>query len=103
MEAVATGGLNVLETIGKKTIDVLNEHDPEFKRTKNILFHKKEKTTLSQVLREAKDQAEHKAQLDQEVEESRKANFGAMFDECQGKYISLVALVYVYLLNIILS
>ncbi|XP_041359732.1 protein FAM114A2-like [Gigantopelta aegis] len=84
VEAVATGGLNVLETIGKKTIDVLNEHDPEFKRTKNILFHKKDKVTLSQVLRDAKDQAEHRVQQDQEAEESRKANFGAMFDEFQG-------------------
>ena len=36
-------------------------------------------------LREAKEKAEQEAKLEEEFVESRKAHFGAMFDEYQGK------------------
>jgi hypothetical protein len=43
---VLTGGLDTLETIGKKTMEVLQEGDPGLKK-KRALFS--EKTVLSQV------------------------------------------------------
>uniref|UniRef100_A0A2K5C7N5 Family with sequence similarity 114 member A1 n=1 Tax=Aotus nancymaae TaxID=37293 RepID=A0A2K5C7N5_AOTNA len=50
-KSVLTGGLDALEFIGKKTMNVLAESDPGFKRTKTLM----ERTvSLSQMLREAK-------------------------------------------------
>ena len=39
----------------------------------------------SQLLREAKEQAEKQAEEEAEFAESRKAHFGTQFDEFQGK------------------
>ncbi|XP_021926416.1 protein FAM114A2 isoform X2 [Zootermopsis nevadensis] len=78
---VLTGGLDTLETIGKKTMEVLQEGDPGLKK-KRALFS--EKIVLSQVLREAKEKAEKE---DQEIEDSqaaRKAHFETLFDDYQG-------------------
>lgn len=45
-KSVLTGGLDALEFIGKKTMNVLAESDPGFKRTKTLM----ERTvSLSQV------------------------------------------------------
>nr|CAD7393548.1 unnamed protein product [Timema cristinae] len=52
---VITGGLDTLETIGKKTMEVLQEGDPGLKK-KRALFS--DKIELSQILREAKEKAE---------------------------------------------
>jgi len=41
-----TGGLDALEFIGKKTMDVIAEGDPGFKRTKGLMVRN---ATLSQV------------------------------------------------------
>ena len=41
-----TGGLDALEFIGKKTMDVIAEGDPGFKRTKGLMNRN---STLSQV------------------------------------------------------
>jgi len=43
---VITGGLDALEFIGKKTMDVIAEGDPGFKRTKGLMNRN---STLSQV------------------------------------------------------
>lgn len=41
-----TGGLDALEFIGKKTMDVIAEGDPGFKKTKGLM---RRNATLSQV------------------------------------------------------
>ncbi len=41
-----TGGLDALEFIGKKTMDVIAEGDPGFKKTKGLMIRN---ATLSQV------------------------------------------------------
>ena len=43
-----SGGLDALEFIGKKTMDVIAEGDPGFKKTKKLMITN---TTLSQVRR----------------------------------------------------
>ncbi|KAI0219296.1 family with sequence similarity 114 member A2 [Lamellibrachia satsuma] len=78
---IVTGGLDVLETIGKTTYDVLAEGDVGLKA---IMMNARDKPDLSKVLREAKDVAEVKAKENEEFEEARKAHFGAQFDEFQG-------------------
>lgn len=44
-----TGGLDALEFIGKKTMDVIAEGDPGFKKTKGLMIRN---ATLSQVSRQ---------------------------------------------------
>ena len=46
-KSVISGGLDALEFIGKKTMDVIAEGDPGFKRTKGLMNRT---STLSQVL-----------------------------------------------------
>lgn len=47
-----TGGLDALEFIGKKTMDVIAEGDPGFKKTKGLMIRN---STLSQVGRPGSD------------------------------------------------
>ncbi|XP_024065719.2 protein NOXP20 [Terrapene carolina triunguis] len=78
-KSVLTGGLDALEFIGKKTMNVLAESDPGFKRTKILM----ERTvSLSQLLREAKEK--EKQRLAQQVTVERTAHYGLLFDEFQG-------------------
>nr|KAF6391928.1 family with sequence similarity 114 member A1 [Pipistrellus kuhlii] len=78
-KSVLTGGLDALEFIGKKTMTVLAESDPGFKRTKTLM----ERTvSLSQMLREAKEK--EKQRLAQQVTAERTAHYGMLFDEYQG-------------------
>lgn len=79
---VMSSGLDVLETIGKKTYDVLAEGDHGLKKT--IERSRKNQPNLSQALREAKEEAEEKAKLEEEFLESRKCHYGAQFDDFQG-------------------
>lgn len=51
-KTVITGGLDALEFIGKKTMDVIAEGDPGFKKTKGLMIRN---STLSQVGRPASD------------------------------------------------
>ncbi|XP_075423989.1 protein NOXP20 isoform X2 [Ascaphus truei] len=78
-KTVLTGGLGALEFIGKKTMNVLAESDPGFKRTKILM---QRTVSLSQMLREAKDR--EKERLAQQVTEERTAHYGLLFDEYQG-------------------
>ncbi|PSN55376.1 hypothetical protein C0J52_01820 [Blattella germanica] len=78
---VLTGGLDTLETIGKKTMEVLQEGDPGLKKKRAIFT---EKIVLSQVLREAKEKAELEAQEIEDKEAARKAHFETLFDDYQG-------------------
>ncbi|KAM5287525.1 protein NOXP20 isoform 1-T1 [Hipposideros larvatus] len=78
-KSVLTGGLDALEFIGKKTMTVLAESDPGFKRTKTLM----ERTvSLSQMLREAKEK--EKQRLAQLLTAERTAHYGMLFDEYQG-------------------
>ncbi|XP_078256024.1 protein NOXP20-like [Rhinoraja longicauda] len=78
-KTVITGGLDALEFIGKKTMNVLAESDPGFKKTK-ILINRT--ATLSQMLREAKEK--EKQRLSCQITEEKTAHFGMLFDDFQG-------------------
>lgn len=82
-KTVITGGLDALEFIGKKTMDVIAEGDPGFKKTKGLMIRN---STLSQVLREAKEREEMQT-AEKEASASEKkvvAHYGMLFDEFQG-------------------
>ncbi|KAF5913264.1 hypothetical protein HPG69_016880 [Diceros bicornis minor] len=86
-KSVISGGLDALEFIGKKTMDVIAEGDPGFKRTKGLMNRN---STLSQkplgneALREAKEKEELWTSNEVTVETDKKAHYGLLFDEFQG-------------------
>ncbi|KAM9312917.1 protein FAM114A2 [Gastrophryne carolinensis] len=80
-KTVLTGGLDALEFIGKKTMDVIAEGDPGFKKTKGLMIRN---TTLSQVLREAKEREEQRVSGEVNAETEQQAHYGLLFDEYQG-------------------
>lgn len=83
-EHLAAGGLDILETIGKKTYTTLTDHDPGLRRAREFLHLNDEKPSLSFVLKEAREKSEYHAKREQECEEARKWNFGALFEDNQG-------------------
>ncbi|XP_062262187.1 protein FAM114A2 [Platichthys flesus] len=82
-KTMISGGLDALEFIGKKTMDVIAEGDPGFKKTKGLRF---QNSTLSQVLREAKEQEELQTAEGEASDSEKKvvAHYGMLFDEFQG-------------------
>uniref|UniRef100_UPI00398F60D3 protein FAM114A2 n=1 Tax=Pristiophorus japonicus TaxID=55135 RepID=UPI00398F60D3 len=80
-KTVLSGGLDALEFIGKKTMDVIAEGDPGFKKTRGLMYRT---TTLSQVLREAKEREEQQTADEVSVDTEKKAHYGMLFDEFQG-------------------
>ncbi|XP_044517706.1 protein FAM114A2 isoform X2 [Gracilinanus agilis] len=80
-KSVISGGLDALEFIGKKTMDVIAEGDPGFKKTKGLMNRN---STLSQVLREAKDKEELRTANEVTMDTDKKAHYGLLFDEFQG-------------------
>lgn len=46
---IISGGLDTLETVGKKTLEVLQEGDPGFRKKRALFFQNTEKIYLSQV------------------------------------------------------
>lgn len=80
-KSVISGGLDALEFIGKKTMDVIAEGDPGFKRTKGLMNRN---ATLSQVLREAKEKEEIRNSNEVTMETEKKTHYGLLFDEFQG-------------------
>ncbi|XP_026937280.1 protein FAM114A2 [Sagmatias obliquidens] len=80
-KSVISGGLDALEFIGKKTMDVIAEGDPGFKRTKGLMNRT---STLSQVLREAKEEEELWTTNEVTMETDKKTHYGLLFDEFQG-------------------
>ncbi|XP_028276945.1 protein FAM114A2 [Parambassis ranga] len=82
-KTVITGGLDALEFIGKKTMDVIAEGDPGFKKTKGLMIRN---ATLSQVLREAKEREELQTAETESSDSEKKvvAHYGMLFDEFQG-------------------
>lgn len=81
-KTVITGGLDALEFIGKKTMDVIAEGDPGFKKTKGLM---QRNATLSQVLREAKEREElQTADTTSDADRKPVVHYGMLFDEYQG-------------------
>nr|XP_055061616.1 protein NOXP20 isoform X1 [Misgurnus anguillicaudatus]XP_055061617.1 protein NOXP20 isoform X1 [Misgurnus anguillicaudatus] len=78
-KSVITGGLDALEFIGKKTMIVLAESDPGFKKTK-ILMQKT--VSLSQMLKEAKEK--ERERLGNQMITEPTAHYGILFDDYQG-------------------
>lgn len=81
---VITGGLDTLETIGKKTMEVLQEGDPGLKNKRALLKIDTDKPILSQVLREAKERSEKENKALLEVHAKKKLNYEILFDDYHG-------------------
>ncbi|KAF3841162.1 hypothetical protein F7725_007024 [Dissostichus mawsoni] len=69
--------------VRKKTMDVIAEGDPGFKKTKGLMNRN---STLSQVLREAKEREEQQTAETESSDSEKKmvAHYGMLFDEFQG-------------------
>nr|XP_022903131.1 protein FAM114A2 [Onthophagus taurus] len=80
---VITGGLDTLETIGKKTMEVLQENDPGLKKKRAFLTLNDDKPILSQMLREAKEKSEQEIDYKKNVVIKR-PNYETLFDDYQG-------------------
>ncbi|XP_038128769.1 protein NOXP20 isoform X2 [Cyprinodon tularosa] len=78
-KSVISGGLDALEFIGKKTMNVLAESDPGFKKTKTLM---QKTASLSQMLREAKEK--ERARLSNQPLSAPTAHYGILFDDYQG-------------------
>ncbi|XP_051983205.1 protein NOXP20 [Xyrauchen texanus] len=78
-KSVITGGLDALEFIGKKTMNVLAESDPGFKKTKILM---QRTVSLSQMLKEAKDK--ERERLSSQMVTEPTAHYGILFDDYQG-------------------
>lgn len=82
---VISGGLDTLETIGKKTMEVLQEGDPGLKKKRAFLKLDQDKPVLSQVLREAKERAEQEnKELEEKHLKKNLKNYETLFDDHQG-------------------
>jgi hypothetical protein len=82
---VISGGLDTLETIGKKTMEVLQEGDPGLKKKRAFLKIDQDKPVLSQLLREAKEKAETENRILERQHFAKKAkNYETLFDDHQG-------------------
>ncbi|XP_067353189.1 protein NOXP20 isoform X1 [Channa argus] len=78
-KSVISGGLDALEFIGKKTMTVLAESDPGFKKTKTLM---QKTASLSQMLKEAKER--ERAHLSNQPISAPTAHYGILFDNYQG-------------------
>ncbi|XP_029363662.1 protein NOXP20 isoform X2 [Echeneis naucrates] len=78
-KSVISGGLDALEFIGKKTMTVLAESDPGFKKTKTLM---QKTASLSQMLKEAKEK--ERARLSNHPFSAPTAHYGILFDDYQG-------------------
>lgn len=81
---VMSGGLDTLEAIGKKTMEVLQEGDPGLKKKRAFFLNEPDKPNLSQVLREAKEKAEVNEKTMEEKQKLRRVHFESLFDDYQG-------------------
>lgn len=78
---VIMGGLDTLELIGKKTIDILTEGDPGLRKKRAALS---DGMTLSQVLRVAQNKAEEERQSSEDDEIQEGVLYTKVFDDYQG-------------------
>lgn len=85
---VISGGLDTLESFGKKTMEVLQEGDPGLKKKRALLLGS-DKPVLSQVLREAKTKAEIEYRKMEERQMAKMCHFETLFDDFQGNFYFL--------------
>ncbi|XP_053616423.1 protein FAM114A2 [Plodia interpunctella] len=82
---VISGGLDTLETIGKKTMEVLQDGDPGLARKRAMLgLRAADAPVLSRVLREAKERAEGEDRLREERREAKEVHYETLFDDFEG-------------------
>ncbi|XP_043508290.1 protein FAM114A2 isoform X2 [Frieseomelitta varia] len=81
---VMNGGLDTLEAIGKKTMEVLQEGDPGLKKKRAFFMNETNKPNLSQILREAKEKADNTEKTIEERQKMRKIHFESLLDDYQG-------------------
>ncbi|XP_063895552.1 protein FAM114A2 [Helicoverpa armigera] len=82
---VIHGGLDTLETIGKKTMEVLQDGDPGLAKKRALLgLGANDKPVLSQVLREAKAKAEEDDRVREEKREAKEVHYENLFDDFEG-------------------
>uniref|UniRef100_A0A2H1VQW8 SFRICE_004510 n=1 Tax=Spodoptera frugiperda TaxID=7108 RepID=A0A2H1VQW8_SPOFR len=82
---VIHGGLDTLETIGKKTMEVLQDGDPGLAKKRAMLgLGAGDKPVLSQVLREAKAKAEEEDKVREEKREAKEVHYENLFDDFEG-------------------
>lgn len=84
---IVTGGLGVLETVGRKTFQAINDKDQNLKQTreflKNVPTTMNQKPNLSELLREAQTTKSNKSQ-DQSEKAPTQVSFSQFFDEFTG-------------------
>ncbi|KAG6440285.1 hypothetical protein O3G_MSEX001242 [Manduca sexta] len=86
---VISGGLDTLETIGKKTMEILQDGDPGLVKKRAMLgLSSEDKPVLSQVLREAREKAEQEEDKTEGVVEEKRVvevvNYENLFNDFDG-------------------
>ncbi|CAH2055690.1 unnamed protein product, partial [Iphiclides podalirius] len=82
---VLAGGLDTLETIGKKTMEVLQDGDPGLAKKRAMLgLDPADKPVLSQVLREAKAKADEEDRIREQKREAKEVHYETLFDDFEG-------------------
>ncbi|XP_050355557.1 protein FAM114A2 [Nymphalis io] len=82
---VIVGGLDTLETIGKKTMEVLQDGDPGLAKKRAMLgLDPGDKPVLSQVLREAKAKADEEDVMREAKREAKQVHYETLFDDFEG-------------------
>ncbi|XP_013171735.1 PREDICTED: protein FAM114A2 isoform X2 [Papilio xuthus] len=82
---VLAGGLDTLETIGKKTMEVLQDGDPGLAKKRAMLgLDSADKPVLSQVLREAKAKADEEDRIKEQKREAKEVHYETLFDDFEG-------------------
>nr|XP_026490350.1 protein FAM114A2 [Vanessa tameamea] len=82
---VIAGGLDTLETIGKKTMEVLQDGDPGLAKKRAMLgLDSGDKLVLSQVLREAKAKADEEDLMREAKREAKEVHYETLFDDFEG-------------------
>lgn len=84
---VITGGLDTLEGIGKKTMNILQENDPLLLNKRKMLGLDSDRPVLSQVLREAKQKTEETEKNLKAMQKhlyKKQIHFETLFDDYHG-------------------
>ncbi|XP_045521250.1 protein FAM114A2 [Pieris brassicae] len=81
---VISGGLDTLEVIGKKTMEVLQDGDPGLVKKRAMLGLETEKPILSQILREAKERADEEDKVKEAKREAKEVHYESLFDDFEG-------------------
>ena len=79
---LVAGGIDALEYLGKKTVDIISEGDPGLRSKRGNMFSSN-KTSLSTVLQEARQENEN---ANNSIESSKKpeVKFSDVFEKFQG-------------------